>query len=166
MSFQDTGRTAAGMFALVVVLMLAGCTLQWVPEEEEDTPDVPATTITIKAVNKTDKPLDPQLYVGAVADGVAGLFVTDNKRTDFGLGGVGIIVGGADASFEVDCDTDALIGTQGGIYGDDLTAPDGTGEQKVLQEDLNITCGDLVTFTFSAGDDGLNVTLSIEPRNG
>jgi hypothetical protein len=151
---------------LLSLLLAGGCTIQvGPPGSDQNTPNVPPTTIMVKAINRTDKPLDPQIYVGPATGGLNGLFVAANKRTDFGVGGVGILLPDAEISISVACGEQVLIATRGGIFGDDLTAPDGQGQQFVLDEDLNLYCGDLVTFTFHNDGSELLTGFSVQPLN-
>ena len=148
----------AALVALTVVLIGGGCIVRVVPD---DTTPPAATTITVRIVNDTIFPLDPQIYIGPIAGGTEGLFVGANKYTDFGVGSTGVMLGGRDATFTVNCGELGLIGTLGGIFGDDLGEPLGSGRQVVLQEDLNVNCGDTVTFAFSAQGDTLITTFAV-----
>jgi len=151
---------------IAIAVAITGCTFQVLPDDSGHTaPPVPVTTITVKAVNETDRPLDPQLFVGPIADGVENLFVVDNKRTDFGVGGVGILLPGDTVSFAVACDDQVFIATQGGIFGEDLTTPDGKGRQYVLEEEVNVDCGDQVTFSYANDGNVLQTRFSVRLRN-
>ncbi len=162
-------RKTFGPLAVVVVVGLlaavAGCTFGLGGDSGRDTPYVPPGSILVKIVNETDQPLDPQIYVGAVADGLDALFTSANKRTDFGLGGVGLLTKDVNkASFVVDCEQ-VYIATRGGIFGPDLKAPTGRGQQYILEKDVNIRCGDVVTFTFASEGNVLRASYSVETLN-
>ncbi len=140
------------------VLLLSGCIVQM----ESERP-VPASGIAVRIVNETDQPLDPQVYVGPVSEGVRGLFERRYKRTDFGVGGIGVLLGNSDAVLTIACDGEVLIATSGGVYGDDLNAPAGEGQQVVLEQGLNVQCGDTVTFRFQAVGGALRTSYSVSP---
>jgi len=167
MRVRKTG-VAIRTFLAASALLAAGCTLQLAPDGAgHGTPSVAASSITVKIINRTGKPLDPRVYVGRIANGLNGLFVAGNKRTDFGVGGVGILTPDtAVASFSVACDEGVFIATQGGIFGDDLTAPLDQGQQFVLEEGLNVRCGDMVVFAFYSSGDALITSFSVEHLAG
>jgi len=145
------------------LLLTAGCMFTLGSrDDEKQPPDVPPTSITIKVVNDTDKPLDPEIYVGPVADGVDRLFRTANKHTSFGFAGLGVLEPRSQASSGVDCEGEVYIATRGGIFGDDLRDPLDRGQQIVLQQELSVHCGDVVRFTFSASGSNLTTSVSIE----
>lgn len=148
MHAQHTRVLIGTLLATILIATLGGCVIEFVPVDDGTTD--PATTITVRIINNTNLPLDPQLYLGSPDGGVEGLFVAENKRTDFGVGTLGIMLARSDTSFTVDCGELGLIGTLGGIFGDDLQNPLGSGHQVVLQENVNVNCGDVVTFAFNA----------------
>lgn len=161
-------RSGGWRWALTMAGLLAtgaGCSSSLTSDSGRDLPEFPTRGIVVKAVNATDQPLDPQFYVGPAADGANRLFVAANRRTDLGVGKVGILLPGQDDSFAVECDDQVLIGTRGGVFGEDLSDPEGRGDPVVLEEGLNIRCGELVTFTFRADGDQLQISLSVEPRS-
>lgn len=146
------------LVVLTVVLATGGCGVRVV---SDDTSPPASTTITVRIINNTNYPLDPQIYIGTVDAGAAGLFVAANKYTDFGVGGLGTMLGRTEASFTVNCGELGLIGTQGGIFGEDLQEPLGSGRQVILQENVNVNCGDEVTFAFSAEGDSLITSYGV-----
>ncbi|GEM_PF-2400127 len=126
------------------------------------------TTITVRIVNDTPNTLDPEIYVAATSGQPADLFVAGNKYTDFGVGRLGILVAGGNASFTVDCDAAAMIGTRGGSFGggddgNDLNNPAGTGLQRVLTRELVFFCGDTITFTYHRDGEGFTTTFDLDP---
>jgi hypothetical protein len=149
-------RCLLALVALVPLLAAGPCSVEIVPSGGSggggnnggNTPP-PSTAITIRIINRTDRPLDPQIYVGPVSEGRDALFQGHHQRTDFGVGNVGILTAGTEGSFTVTCGDPVYIGTKGGIFGDDLTDPVGRGQQIVLQEDVNVRCGEIVTFMFN-----------------
>ncbi len=148
--------------ALLGSLLTAGCMVQIGPQP---TPPAPATTFTVHLVNHTGKPLDPQVYVGRVADGRAQLFASVNERTDFGVGTRGVLLANDQTQFDITCGEPVYVGTLGGIYGDNLNAPDGQGQMIILEEGASIHCGDSVTFTYSVNRSGaLVTTYSVTPQ--
>jgi hypothetical protein len=150
------------LMAVCVGLAVLGCTITIGPPE--DTTPPPPITITVKLVNKTTKPLDPQIYVGSVSDGVDVLFAPANQQTGFGFAGLGLIEAGKDGSFTVGCDQHVYIATLGGIYGDDLSAPIAEGQQIVLEQNLSVRCGDVAQFTFTADGGELSTSVTIQPQ--
>ncbi len=141
--------------------LACGCTITIDGGDGNQPPST--TTIDVVVVNGTGKPLDAQMYVGLVSSGLDQLFVPANQRTDFGIGNIGILDAGDRGSFTIACGEPVFIGTQGGAFGDDLKNPTGHGEVFVLQENLNVRCGDIVTFAFVASGNTLQVGASIEP---
>ncbi len=157
-----TGRLAG--LAILAALLMGGCTVTVIPGGDANNPPTTPTTVTIRIYNNTSKPLDPQIYVGGPVDGGAtGLFIPDYRRIGFGVGSLGIMEAHTAASLTVDCGQLLLFGTAGGVFGDDLLAPDGTGRQVVLQENANVLCGDTVTFTFTSEGSKLITTYSVTP---
>jgi hypothetical protein len=157
-----TGRLL-GLGVLAAMLM-GGCTITVVPGGDGNTPPPTPTTITIRIYNNTTKPLDPQIYTGGDPNaGAAGLFVAANRRVGFGVGSLGIMEPRTSAAFTVECGQLRLCGTGGGAFGDDLLAPDGTGRQVMLEENVSVLCGDTLTFTFSAEGNKLITTYSVTP---
>ncbi|MBU0641303.1 MAG: hypothetical protein KKB50_20790 [Planctomycetes bacterium] len=106
--------------------------------------------VKIIVVNSTGETLDPEIYVSteAVID-TAELFTDARKYTSFGVGNRGLLGDFDTDSFTLECATARVIGTQGGLFGDDLENPDGVGQQRILVLDSSYTCGDTITFTFS-----------------
>lgn len=155
-------RIAATCLLGVGLLPLASCVVRIVPDDE---PPPPPTTITIRLVNDTGKALDPQFYIGSPDAGVEGLFVDVNKRTNFGVGNLGVLLEHSSTSFEVDCGALGLFGTQGGVYGDDLNNPIDQGKQAVLQENVNVECGGRVTFIFDNRGDELITSFAVTPAD-
>jgi hypothetical protein len=150
------------LVAVGVGLAVAGCTIT-IGQPQDTTPPAP-TTMTVKLVNRTTMPLDPQIYVGSVTDGLDVLFAPANQRTSFGFAGLGLIEAGKDASFTVGCDDEVYIATFGGVFGDDLSAPVGQGQQIVLEQDLSVRCGDVAQFTFTADGNTLRTSVTIQPQ--
>ncbi|MCK4341532.1 MAG: hypothetical protein KAY37_07415 [Phycisphaerae bacterium] len=159
MHVRMTPRSIPPIVAVAALLVAGGCVLRVVPAEDDGTSS--ASAIKIKIVNATSKPLDPQIYVGSPEGGVEGLFVPENKRTNFGVGSLGVMLPQSETSFSVMCGELGLFGTQGGIFGQNLENPDGSGRQVVLQENINVQCGDLVTFAFSAQGNTLVTTYAV-----
>ena len=115
-------------------------------------------------VNQTGKPLDPQLFIGPVSAGSTALFVPANKRTDFGFGGLGLLEANGTAQVTIGCDQVVFIGTQGGIFGDDLTNPVAQGQALALQAGLSVPCGDVLTFTYTAAGSTLRTSYAVAPQ--
>lgn len=141
---------------------LGGCSLQLLQNQGKTGPS--ARTITLQLVNLTGQPLDPQVYIAPAGGGVEALFAAENQRTDFGVGGLGILLPVADVIIALPCGEGLMIGTKGGIFGEDLTQPTGAGQQYVLREDETIHCGDTVTFTFTARGQSLVTTYVVTPQ--
>lgn len=156
---QASIRTAVRIVSLLVV---GGCTIHI--GSQDGGQNVTPTSILIKMVNLTDTALDPQIYVGAVSDGLSRLYRASNHRTDFGLGGRGLVESGTDATLSLACDPVVFIATQGGAYGDNLDAPLGQGQPIVLEQNQNVYCGQKVTFTFSVSGGALTTTYVVEPQ--
>ena len=149
--------------SLAAGLLVAGCVITVEPIDTQ--PSTP-TTITIRIVNNTNKALDPQIYVAPREVGAANIFQPQYLKTDFGLGNRGILAPRSDAVFTITCADQGLVGTQGGIYGDDLNNPIDQGRQVVLESGVSMQCGDYVQFRFDALLSELITTYSVTPGGG
>lgn len=149
---------------LLLALPLAGCIIQ-VPAGSSGTDgtgqQAPPTSITIRIVNDTDRPLDPQIYVGPPGGAAGDLFVAANKRTDFGVGMLGTLLAKSETSLVLECGKVGYFGTAGGIFGDDLNNPTGTGRSITLQEGANVWWGGEVTIWFENDGDTLVTTFAV-----
>lgn len=120
-----------------------------------------AGVITIRVVNMTNTTLDPEIYVSATAVSSEELFQPERKYTRFGVGTLGLIGPASSDDFSLSCADVRVIGTLGGRFGDDLNNPEGSGRRIVLTQDLNIFCGDRVTFTYSRTTDGFTTSFDV-----
>lgn len=147
--------------ALAVTLVASGCIVR-VPADTTDGSrlTVPAT-IEVRLVNDTDRPLDPQIYVAGINGSLEDLFSPANKQTKFGVGSLGTMLPKSETSLTLTCDETGYFGTLGGIFGEDLESPDGSGRQVVLQENINVECGDVVTFWFENAGNTLITTYAV-----
>lgn len=118
-------------------------------------------TITIRIVNTTNTTLDPEIFVSATAVSSEELFQPERKYTRFGVGTLGLIGPGGSDEFRLNCPEARVIGTRGGKFGDDLNNPEGSGRRIVLTQELNIVCGDRVTFTFSRTAGGFTTRFDV-----
>jgi len=107
-------------------------------------------SVTVRIVNGVSTTLDPEIYVSeeAVID-PAELFVPARKYEAFGVGNRGLLGDLDTDSFTLECAAVRVIGTRGGLFGDDLENPDGVGQQRILSLDASFSCGDTIIFTFS-----------------
>ena len=163
-------RCLLALVALVPLGAAGPCTVEIVPSGGSgggngggNTPP-PSTAITVRIINNTDRPLNPQIYVAPVADGADHLFDSANRQTHFGVGSTGVLTAADEGSFTITCGDPVYIGTKGGIFGDDLTDPVGRGQQIVLQEDVNVRCGEIVTFMFTNTGNTLIVGFGVTPE--
>lgn len=159
--------TAGTLLITLLAVTVGGCVVR-VTNPGGTTPDPnepTAGTILVRIVNNTDQPLDPQIFVGLVADGVDALFDEANARTDLGVGNAGIILANSEDAISVDCTEPVYVATQGGIFGDDLSAPIGTGRETTLEQGRTLQCGDLLVFTFSRQGDALITSVTVTPQN-
>lgn len=128
-------------------LALAGCVVEVTPDPNDNN-NGSGQVITVRVINTSNVTLDPQIYISGTPVSSDELFADANKFTRFGVGTLGLI-GGADSdTFTVDCSSARLIGTKGGAFGDDLTNPQGFGQQIVLTQELSIFCEGTLTLTF------------------
>lgn len=137
--------------------------IEWPPNARDVTYTIPIEGITVKIINQTDQLLDPQIYVAPAADGLDELFVAENKRTDFGFGGMGVVLPFTSVSLSVACGRDLLIATKGGVFGEDLSRPIGSGERLVLQEGLSVPCGALIELYFAPAGVELDSSYAVTP---
>ncbi len=161
--------TLFGLLTIVALLLPAGGCVVRRPategtEEAEVVDTGPPTRITIRISNSTNKPLDPQFYIGGPDVAADDLFVAENARSNFGVGGLGLILPQNEVVITVDCDKLGVFGTQGGSVGDDLTSPDAVGRPIVLAENVNIDCGDTVHFFFESDGRQLVTTFQVVPH--
>lgn len=163
MSVRRMNGLIHALATLLTLSAVAGCAFQ-IGDSDGDAQTAPPSAIIVKIINNTGKPLDPQLYIGAASAGSQGLFTSVNKRTDFGFGGLGVLEAGATIELTVACDAALLIGTAGGIFGDNLNVPTGQGQSLVLDSSLNVPCGNVLTFTFTASGSTLRTSYSVTPR--
>lgn len=120
------------------------------------------TTIRVVLINDTSLTLDPQIYVteNAVTD-LDHLFTRSNKYTRYGIGTIGLLGGRDSDSFTLACDDTRVLGTLGGAFGDDLDNPEGTGQQRVVSQDVNFECGETITLRFSQSGAQFRTTVTI-----
>lgn len=154
---------------LLLALPLAGCVIQ-VPTGPSGTDgtgqQAPPTSIVVRIVNDTDRPLDPQIYVGPPGGAAGDLFVVANKRTDFGVGKLGTLLAKSETSLVLECGKVGYFGTAGGIFGDDLNNPAGGGRPITLQEGANVWCGGEVTIWFENNANTLITTFAVTSQGG
>lgn len=161
-------KTADAIRTLVVsaawLSAVCGCGLVPSPTDSgQDIPSITEDTILVRIVNRTERPLDPQIYVGPIADGAGELFQAANKRVGFGVWGVGILTPAtSEASFAVACGESVYIGTRGGGYGDDLTAPADQGRSFIFEEEVNVHCGDMLVFSFGVNEGQLITSVAVQ----
>lgn len=120
-------------------------------------------SIRINVVNATNTTLDPEIFISATPVGVSDLFAAANKYTAFGVGTLGLLGPSGSDSFTLACDAVRVLGTRGGRFGDNLNAPDGTGRQIVLTQELNLFCDGAVTLTYSRSGAGFTTTFDVQP---
>ncbi len=160
-------RSLLLLAALTPLLAAAPCSIEIAPSDGgnggDNTPP-PTTMITVRIVNNTDRPLNPQVYVAPVAAGADHIFDAANRRTHFGVGSTGVLAAGTEGSFTITCGDPVFIATKGGIFGDDLTDPVGRGQQIVLEEDVNVRCGEIVTFMFTNDGNTLIGGFGVTPQ--
>ena len=113
------------------------------------------------SVNTTNVTLDPEIHASATAVNADGLFVAGNKFTAFGVGTLGLLGPDTSDTFEIDCANARVIGTKGGVFGDNLTQPDGVGQQVLLTQDLSVYCGGLLTLTYSRSGSGFRTDFTV-----
>lgn len=169
MRVRKTRNSVRTFVAMAALLAPGGCVVEVIPADPGSgslggSPSAPPTSFTVRVVNQTAKPLDPEIFTGPVSGGLNALFDPGNQRTAFGVGGVGILLGLSEASFPVDCADPVLIATKGGAYGDNLADPIARGRQIVLEQGLNMECGDLVVFTFRASGNALVTSVTVSPQ--
>ena len=120
------------------------------------------TTITLRIINETGATLDPQIYVtaDAITDPSA-LITRSNQFTRFGVGNRGLLGDFDSDTVTFDCTEARVLGTAGGLFGDDLENPDGEGTQRILGQDTIFECGDTITLRFGRSGGVFVTTVSI-----
>ena len=163
-------RKRFGSVCLLITLTglaTGGCVLSVIPDNGTGGTTTPPTTITIQIRNQTGRTLDPQVYVGKPGETQDTLFTTAaNKQTGFGVGKLGVMVPGDEAVLTFKCDQLGFFGTAGGIFGDDLRTPLGTGQKYVFQQDQNVICGSIIVFTFTTNGSQLITSYGVSPTGG
>ncbi len=124
-------------------------------------PPGPDPVITIRIVNATNTTLDPQIFLAAGAVSIAELFDPGRKVTNFGVGTLGLLGPLGSDTITPTCTSAVVIGTQGGAFGDDLNNPEGNGRQVVLTQDVNVSCGDTITFTYERSGSGFDTAFRV-----
>ncbi len=124
-------------------------------------PPGPDPIITIRIVNATNTTLDPQIFLAAGPVSIAELFDPGRKVTNFGVGTLGLLGPLGSDTITPTCTSAIVIGTQGGAFGDDLNNPEGNGRQIVLTQDVNVSCGDTITFTFQRSGTGFDTDFRV-----
>ena len=124
-------------------------------------PPGPDPIITIRVVNATNTTLDPQIFIAAGPVSIAELFDPGRKVTNFGVGTLGLLGPLGSDTITPTCASAVVIGTQGGAFGDDLNNPEGNGRQIVLTQDVNVSCGDTITFTFQRSGTGFDTDFRV-----
>ena len=116
---------------------------------------------TIRLINATDTTLDPELYIADGPVSITQLFERARKFTAYGVGTLGLLGPFGSDTVTVNCTAAIVIGTRGGAFGDDLNDPDGTGRQIVLTQDVNVFCGDTITFTYERSGSGFETDFRV-----
>lgn len=156
---QETWGRWRWIGALAAALALGGCVIDIQPDPGGGGGS--SQVITIRVINSSNVTLDPQIYVSATPVSTDELFADGNKFTRFGVGTLGLI-GGADTdTFTIDCSAARVIGTRGGSFGDDLTNPQGSGQQIVLTQELSIFCEGTLTLTYSGAGSNFNTNFTV-----
>ena len=147
----------------LAAVMLSGCIIDIgdIVDGGDDTGDQTENQILVRVVNTTNVTLDPEIYISDEPVSVADLFRAGNKYTAFGVGTTGILADFDSDTFTLDCSEVRVIGVKGGSFGDDLSNPDGTGDQVVLTQDLNIFCDGSVTFTYSRSGSDFTTSYTV-----
>lgn len=118
--------------------------------------------ITIIIRNTTSTDLDPEIFLSDVALSSDELLQDENKYTLFGVQSRGVLGPLDEETVELDCSDVRVVGTAGGIFGDDFTDPDGTGDQRLLSQSASFECGEVITFTFSRDGSGFSTSVDVE----
>ncbi len=120
------------------------------------------TSITLRIINETGATLDPQIYVTADAiTDPSELITRSNAFTRFGVGNRGLLGDFDSDTVTFDCSEARVLGTAGGLFGDDLENPDGEGQQRILGQDTIFECGDTITLRFGRSGGAFVTTVSI-----
>lgn len=150
------------------LVAIAGCTIN-IPDGNTNSNDNANSnnnggdsTIRVRVVNSTGATIDPEIYVtGSAVTDPAQLFSADRKFTHYGVGTRGLLGNFDQDEFTLDCSTTRVIGTKGGLFGDNLDSPDGVGQQRILTQDVTFVCGDVLVFTFSKSGNTFSTTVSL-----
>lgn len=159
-------RTAPAPMACLLVL-LAGCTI--VIDDPNGNgnggggPPPTPTTFSVRLVNDSGKPLDPELYVtSSSTTNPDELFQSIFKYTAFGFGNRGFLQPRDSLTIGFDCPAVMTIGTRGGLFGENFDSPDGVGTQRLLVQGVNFACGETLVFRFTS-DNGYTTTVEVRP---
>lgn len=147
--------------AAALALAIGGCVVEVDPGGDDGGGDPTEQTITLRVTNSSNVTLDPEIYISATPVSADELFTDANKLTRFGVGTLGLLGGNDSDTFTVDCAAARVIGTKGGRFGDDLTNPQGSGQQVILTQDLSIFCGGTLRLTYSGSGTSFNTNFTV-----
>lgn len=160
--------TWAVVAGIATALAMGGCVIEFDPINDGGgggdggNGGVGDTTILIRVVNGTGATLDPEIYLtGAAVTDPEQLFTDERKFTVYGVGNRGLLGDFDTDSFTLECGEARVVGTKGGLFGDDLESPDGVGNRRILGQDTGFSCGDTITFTFTRSGDTFTTTVSV-----
>ena len=125
----------------------------------------PSGQIRVQLVNDSDYAVAVQLYAtDQTGDAATVLFVEDNLITaNVGFAGTGLLPAGEDDEILLNCDSAVMVGTLGGEFVDaDTGEVQGTGQQRVLEQDLQFVCTETITLTYRENDDDFSTTLRLD----
>lgn len=138
-----------------------------VPGPDDDDGNPPSDSVTVRLINASaSSAVDVQLYAtaGQVSNVDTDLFIPANQIVaGIGFAGSGLLEAGAVDEVTLSCANAFAVGTRGGRFVDRDTGQElGVGTQRVLLQGLQFTCGDVLTFTYTAAGGQYETNIRIE----
>jgi hypothetical protein len=165
---------ATPLFVVCLILALAGgsgCEIT-VPADgntnENSSPEqpLPDQGVLLRLANLTDLAVETGIHIssnGAAAT-TETLFVPELLVTEgVGLAATGVMAPQTTDVVNLDCGTDMVVGTTGGLFRDVETGEMiGSGTPRILQEGLVFDCGATITLVYREEESAFSVTVTLE----
>lgn len=167
--FTRVNLILATILAGLASLSPAGCGFDFPEETPEPTPTSqpePEDVIFLRLENETSFALETELYLGTngLAATPENIFVPENIYTNgVGLASSGLLPPRDDDDVIIPCGEGLVVATAGGTFLDPETGEvEGTGPNRILQQDLVFDCGVVMTFTYRQTANGFTVLVTLE----
>jgi hypothetical protein len=146
-----------GIACFMAALIGGGCTFTFYPIN----PGGEEGKVTVRVINYTAADLDPQIFIADQVLQRNQLFKQANKYTEYGVFNRGVLGPYGQATFTLDCADVRVIGSAGGLFGNDASTNEGDREIILAQETVFL-CGDLVTFSYRSSGGKYTVGFDLD----